>query len=54
MKEYLKQKYHWWSHLLWSLKKVLIYTFRMDFKNFMEAYYWTLIHLSYKSRKMKN
>lgn len=53
MKEYIKQKYYWWSHLFWCFRKIIIYALKMDFKNFMEAYYWTMIHLKYKSRRIK-
>lgn len=53
MKEYLKQKYYWWAHFLWSLKIMLKCFLLLDEKGFMEAYYWTRIHLTYKSKRIK-
>lgn len=49
--EYLKQKYYWWSHLIWSIKKLLVYALLFEVDNFNEAWIWTKIHLTYKSRR---
>lgn len=53
MIEPLKQKYYWWKHLFWSLKKVIIYALLLDQKNFNEAWIWTKIHLTHKGRRVK-
>lgn len=53
MKEYLKQKYYWWRHLFWCIKMLLKYLILFDEEGFMEIYYWTKIHLTYKSRRIK-
>jgi hypothetical protein len=53
MKDWLKQKYFWWAHLLWSIKIMLKHFLLLDEKGFMEAWYWTKIHLVYKSRRIK-
>ncbi len=53
MKEYLKQRYYWWAHLLWSIKVLVKCFFKMDYKGMVEAYYWTKIHLTHKSRRIK-
>lgn len=53
MINYLKQKYYWWKHLLWSMKQVIKYALLFDKKNFDEAWIWTKIHLVYKSKRVK-
>jgi hypothetical protein len=53
MKTYLKQKYYWWTHLIWSLKKLVYYAAIFDTPNFNEAWIWTKIHLSYKGQRIE-
>lgn len=50
---YLLQKYYWWQHLFWSISRILKYFFLLDGKNCLEAYYWTKIHLTHKSKRIK-
>lgn len=53
MKDYLKQKYNWWAHFLWSIKVMVKCTILSDYSGAKEAYYWIKIHVTYKSKRIK-
>lgn len=53
MKEYLKQKWYWLDHLVWIVGTMFKYLLKGDVRNFNEAYFWTKIHLTYKSKRIK-
>lgn len=53
MKNLIKQKYHWFTHLFWMIGHMIKYELQGNFKYSEETYYWILIHLTRRGKRIK-
>ncbi len=53
MKEWIKQKYYWWQHLLWLTGRMIMLFFKGDMAGAYDASQWIRVHLTYKSKRIK-
>jgi hypothetical protein len=49
----MKHYIDWWSILFWMIGVMIKCEWKGDFKNSEDMYYWILIHLTYKGKRIK-